>query len=445
MPEKPPKTPKKGRPTGSASFAWRAFFQQASTPIFVLGKARRLRFANAAWEALTGRKLADVLGLVCSTRRTSTPLAAALAPTPEVLAGQTAKSRRPAPQHRGGPPWWDITFHPLRSNEGSIGIVGFIEVVGETVPAAARKIPPELMALREKHSAHFTLDRLGGESVAARRFLSQVRHAASATTPVWIVGEPGSGKETTARIIHRASARRERAFVSLDCGGLQPYLIESLLWGHGGLAGSDRLGTIFLKEPARLPRDLQQRFVDEYAESESGVRLICGSTRSAREAVKDGSLLSEFHTALSALEVPVPPLRDRIEDLPRLVADLLARHEGKLIVPAAMVVLQAHAWPGNLRELDWVLGDAATAAGEGSIQRDHLPRELRERLGIVKPAPPPDLRLDATLEAVEKQLILRALAKSNGNATKAAELLGIWRTRLLRRVEALGLKSPEGD
>jgi transcriptional regulator with PAS, ATPase and Fis domain len=105
-----------------------------------------------------------------------------------------------------------------------------------------------------------------------------------------------------------------------------------------------------------------------------------------------------------------------------------------------LTVLKEHLWPGNLRELASVLAEALEAAGSGAIGRDHLPRELRERLGMVKPVADKSLALDATLEAVEKRLIRLAMAKAKGNATKAAEQLGIWRTRLLRRIEALGLQ-----
>src|SRR5436190_193244 len=155
--------PKKGRPKGSETFtSWRTFFQETTTPVYVLGKGRRLRFANAAWEKLTGLKLADALGMVCSARR-------------------------------------------------------------------------------------------GGSSPASRRLLGQLRHAANSSAPVWLVGEPGSGKETAARVIHHAGPRRNSGFVGLDCAGLQPYLVESLLFGHGGVLGAP-VGTLYLKDPVTLPR-----------------------------------------------------------------------------------------------------------------------------------------------------------------------------------------------
>ncbi|HUR55599.1 MAG TPA: sigma 54-interacting transcriptional regulator [Gemmataceae bacterium] len=430
----------KGRPRRS-SLPWRAFFRESRTPIFVLGKGKRLRFANAAWEQLTGVKLADALGLVCSTRRHSTPLAAALAPTPDALAGTPGTVRRPAPPLRTGPPWWDVSFTPLAGDDGLLGLVGSIAVVGEPVPAAARKIPANVTVLRERHAGRFTVDLLSGQSAVAERFASQVRLAAETTAPVWLVGEPGSGKETTARVIHHTGTQRERMFVALDCGGLQPYLIESLLFGHGGqgLAASDRVGTLFLKEPAALPRDMQERLLDVFLEAKPGaLRLICASARRADDDVTTGRLLPDFDTTLSVLELRIPPLRDRLEDLTRIASRITPRP----LEPAAVEVLKAQSWAGNLRELVEVLAEAAGDAGP--ITRDQLPRELRVRATLEpNPPPGPSPKLDALLEAVEKRLIRLAMAKSKGNATKAAEWLGIWRTRILRRIEALGIVKPE--
>src|SRR5262245_5781003 len=423
---KPQKPSGKGRPRGSGGFAWRAFFQQSATPVFVLGKNRRLRFANAAWEKLTGVKLADALGMVCSARRHSTPLAAAMAPTPEALAGRADRARRPAPPGRNGPPWWDVTFAPLSGDDGMFGIVGFVAVVGEPVPAAAKKIPPSVAALRDRHAAHFSLDLLTGESPAAARLVSQVRLAAQVSAPVWILGEPGSGKETVARVIHHTGPQRDRAFVGIDCAGLQPYLVESLLFGQSGLAGSHRLGTVYLKEPAALSRDMQQKVADQLTE-QIGTRLICGSTRTAAEAVAAGELVSVYHTVLSAFELKVPPLRDRLDDLPRFASRILPE---RTFDPAALAVLQAHAWPVNLRELAEVLTGAGVSAQTGPVLRGHLPFNMRTRAGLTPPTPPKPLDLDAILEAVEKRLIQLALSKTKNHQTETAELLGIFRARL---------------
>ncbi len=444
----PPSPSGKGRPADSSGFAWRAFFHQSATPVFVLGKSRRLRYANPAWEKLAGVKLAETLGMVCSQRRHSTPLASALAPTPEALAGRPDRARRPAPPGRNGPPWWDVTFAPLagdgspreapaKAGEALFGFVGFIAVVGDPVPAAARKVPPSVAALRDRRATHFSPELLAGESLASARLVAQTRLAAQIAAPVWIVGEPGSGKETVARVIHHTSAVRDRAFVAIDCVGLQPYLIESLLFGHGGLSASDRIGTVYLKEPGALPRDTQQRLADHFAESTSA-RLICGSDRTAQDAVASGRLVPVFQTALSAFETRVPPLRERLDDIPRLATRLVNR----TIDPAALAVLRGYSWPSNLREFVEVLHESTGEGRTGPILREHLPHELRVKAGLMRSGPPKSLNLDAILEAVEKRIIQLALRKANNHQTEAAELLGVFRAKLGRRLDALGIPVP---
>lgn len=434
----PPSPERKGRPPGSSSFAWRAFFQQSTTPIFVLGKTRRLRFANSAWGKLTGLKPSDALGMVCSLRRHGAPLAAALAPTPEAEAGKPDCCRRTAPTGKNGPPWWDVRFEPLAGPEGLIGIVGFITVVGETVASVVRKMPAYVAELRERHGSAFTLDLFAGASPALERFRGQLRLAAESAAPAWLVGESGAGKETAARVIHHLGPRRNRAFVGLACAGLQPYLIESMLFGHGGVIAAGDMGTLYLKEPAALPRDMQQRFADAFAEPKPGsTRLICGSMRTASDEVASGKLVPEFHTDLAVLELRVPPLRERLAELPRLAAALLGDTP---VEAAAIEVLKCQPWPGNIREFSEVLAAAAAAAGGAPLTKEHLPHELRVRAGAEPPpAPTRPLTLDPLLEAVERRLIALAMSRSQGNATKAAEMLGVFRTRLNRRLEALGV------
>ncbi|HEX4607779.1 MAG TPA: sigma 54-interacting transcriptional regulator [Urbifossiella sp.] len=433
--------PRKGRPKGAGGFTWRSFFHRSTTPVFVLGKNRRLRYANPAWERLAGVTLAESLGLVCSARRHATPLAAALAPTPDALAGRPDAARRPAPPNRTGPPWWDITFVPLAAADGLHGIVGSVRVVGEPVRAAARVIPAAVAAVREKHAAGFTPDLL------PPRLAAQLRLAGQTAAPVWLIGEPGSGKATAARVVHHAGAAREKMFVRVGCGELQPYLVESLFWGHGGLAGTDRVGTVYLADPAALSRDIQQQLLDLFTDDQPGTpRLVCGSPRPAATDVAAGRLLPEFHTLLSVLEITVPPLRDRADERPRLVSRLLDRSGAPPdIEPAAVEVLAAQPWPGNVRELAATVAEAVAAAAGGPVKREHLPRELRVRAGLEKPAPEPPLALEPAVAALEERLIRRALARTRGNVTKAADLLGIPRGRLLRRMTALGLSSAPDD
>ena len=187
-----------------------------------------------------------------------------------------------------------------------------------------------------------------------------------------------------------------------------------------------------------MPRDTQQKLADLFSEAKPGIpRLISGSMRTAGEEVAAGKLVPDFHTELSVVELRVPPLRERQADLARLAAHFLP---DIAVEPAAFAILRSQPWVGNLRELADTLASSAIAAGGGPIKNEHLPRELRVRAGIDPlPVRPKPLTLDPLLEAVERRLIALAMTRSQGNATKAAELLGVFRTRLSRRLEALGI------
>ncbi|QEL15977.1 sigma 54-interacting transcriptional regulator [Limnoglobus roseus] len=419
---------------------WSSLLQNSAKPLFVLYRTRRVRFVNAAWEQLTRTSAADAIGRACVRSGKIEPLFRTLAPPPEAIAGQVARVRRAVPPAKGGPPWWDVTFLPLTSADGAHGFLGVIDLVQPQPAVPAKKLPAVVADVREKHAAAFTFDLFASAAPTGERLLGQLRLAAQTGVPVWIVGEPGAGKETAARVIHHHSAHRERAFVACDGRGLQPYLIDSILFGHGGLAGSGKVGTLLLKSPAALPRDLQQRLADWLRAGPHPPRLICTSAHDAATDVKAGTLRGEFQTEFSVLELRVPPLRDRADDLPRILAALPAT-----VSPEALAVLQVHAWPGNVRELIATVTDAADRAGGEAVGVAHLPRYLRERAMLAaNPAPPAQKKwnLDDLLTAVEKRLIELALRKADGNQTEAAALLGIFRTRLGRRIEALKIADP---
>jgi transcriptional regulator with PAS, ATPase and Fis domain len=433
-------------PDDRPRFAWRAFFHKATVPVFVVGPTRRLRYANPAWEKLTGKPLTKIRGMRVSARRSASPLGQALAAPPEVWAGQTARSRRPVPPAESGPPWWDVTFVPLPGDGRMLGVIGLVSPVGERARGGP-KVSPALADLRREHAAAYPFELFAGPSPASERLLNQARLAAQVTAPVWIVGEPGSGKETLARVIHHNSPTRERAFLGLDCAGLQPALVESLLFGKGSLAGSGRLGTVYLKDPAALPANLQDRLAGLHTAAKANLpRLVCGSARPAVEEVRAGRLIPPFHTALAVLELRLPPLRERLDDLPAVTDRLLDRFADKpAVAEDVWSVLRSYDWPANLRELADVLGQAVRRAEGGPVTRDHLPRLVREKHLIASephPAAGKTWTLDGVLEAVEKRLIELALRKTGNSQTEAAELLGVFRARLWRRMEALAIPAP---
>lgn len=416
-------------------FAWRTLFARSRSAVFVVGGDRRLRYANAAWEEATATPFAPIRGMRISPRQSASDLSNTLSPPPEAWACQVARVRRAAPGQADGPPWWDFTFLPLLGDgDGRVlAVVGVLTVDGVTSNLPRVKVPESLAVMRAAHAEFYSFDRLAGPSPASERLLSQVRAAAIGEMPVWVTGEPGAGKETVARVIHHNGPRRERAFVGLACGGLQPYLIDGLLFGKGGVAGGRVVGTLFLKYPHLLPAATQEKILN-WCDSAAGPRLVCAAPSPAGDLVTAGQLARPFHTRFAAFDITLPPLRMRLDDLPKLCD----RAGLPRPAPDVLAMLRTYAWPGNLRELT----DVLARADGGPLTKDHLPRVIRERHLIVThpyTAPSPMPKLDDILTAVEKRLIENALAEAGGNQGVAAERLGVFRQRLARRIAALGI------
>jgi transcriptional regulator of acetoin/glycerol metabolism len=420
-------------------FSWRSLFERSTTATFVVAGNRRVRYANPAWERATGASATALRGMKLPLRQSPNTLGGTLAPPPEVWTGQSSQVRRPAPGAASGPPWWDLQFLPLlgdgQTPDRVLGIIGILHVVAAP-PEPHRPIPASLATAQAHLAGLDSIDAQDGPSPASQRLVSQIRAAAACDAPLWILGEPGSGKETVARTIHWASALRSGLPVTIDCRGLEPYLIEGFLFGPGGLVMGSPVATVILKQPETLPRDLQRKVLN-WCESRSAPRFISLATATSESLVATGSLLGEFQTRMSALEIRVPPLRDRLDDLPRIWHRF---HCGEL-QPEVLALLKLHSWPGNWRELKRVLSEAVVAANGHPLKPEHLPRYFRERQLIATQARPAEkpLNLDAILEAVERRMIQLALAQKRGNRTEAAALLGMFRSRLGRRIEALGL------
>ena len=222
-----------------------------------------------------------------------------LAPTPgggerPIRSLTPRQRRRHARAHNGG----TFPSHPWRAKTDCMASSGSSR--WSVNPPARRGNSGDAWRHCERQASHFSLDLFAGKSPASERFLAQLRHAAQSSAPLWLVGEPGSGKETAARAIHHSGSSRERAFVAVDCVALQPFLVESLLFGLGGLLSSGPVGTLYLKDPVALPRDLQQRLADHFMETANAPRLISGSPRAAPGRGRGGASGERVpHRALS--------------------------------------------------------------------------------------------------------------------------------------------------
>jgi len=299
---------------------------------------------------------------------------------------------------------------------------------------------------------------LVGASGAMQRVFRLIDRLGDASVPVVVYGESGTGKELVARAIHDAGNRRSGPFVAENCGAIPETLLESVLFGHAkgaftgaqqakvGLFEAANRGTIFLDEvgemspgmQTKLLRVLQEgevRRVGETAARSVDVRVIAASNRDLEAMVQKGSFRQDLYYRIHVVKVELPPLRQRTEDIPALVEHMLARHGGvKLEVSIeARRALAGYHWPGNVRELEnevqrWV------ALCERKVDRGDLSPAMS---GVSPGVDPDDLRIRPRVEHLERELIERALSRTAGNQTRAADLLGLSRFGLQKKLRRL--------
>jgi DNA-binding NtrC family response regulator len=405
--------------------------------MLVLSPAKRVRAVNPAFETLTGIPAGDAIGHACLRKGPTDDIFRTLAPPGEAKASVTTV-RRAEPGSSAGPPWWDVTFVPLPQAEGPPGYLVLIDAVAAAPKVSMKIIPAMVAAVRKSHQLAIGIEGWAGSTPLSRQFVAKLHQAAASSAPVWLTGEAGVGKETAARAIHGASPKKEQAFFGLDAAAVPGFLAESILFGRGSFGESGLLGTLFLKEPQHLPADVREQLTAWLDGPGRAVRVIVGTRRTVGELVDSGEIPVEFVARLAVIEITVPPLRERRSEWPMLI-DRIARRIGRSIPNETRGIASHARWPGNFREL---LDTLAGIDGEGPIRPEQLPRTLREAASLeAQPLPKndPGPKLDDVLIQVERRMLMVALKESQGNATKAADWLGIARARFLRRAEALGV------
>jgi len=336
-----------------------------------------------------------------------------------------------------------------------------------------RRLQQEVAVLREQHRWKFADLELVGRSLAMGDIVKMVRKVAHAeSASILLSGESGTGKDLVARAIHAWSSRADRPFLEINCSALPEGLVESELFGHErgaftdarfrkqGLAELADGGTLFLDEVGDMPPGTQPkvlRFLEDsrfkrvggVSEIKVDVRVIAATNQDLDQMVETGAFRSDLYFRLKVVPIHIPPLRDRPEDILPLAdffVEQLSRdlkRDPPKLTESAMALLEGYAWPGNVRELRNLLERVLILEDVPEIRAQNLPLEIRE----------PSIKAGGTanfgrlpmeglrLEEVERDLIHQALARTQGNVTRAADLLGISRDTLRYRMT----KTPEAS
>jgi len=347
-----------------------------------------------------------------------------------------------------------------------------------------------------------------GNSGAVRRVRRMVEQVASFDTTVLITGESGTGKEVVARAIHAQSKRKDKPFVAVNCGAIPSELLESELFGHekgaftgaitsrkgrfeladGGTLFLDEIGDMSLPMQVKILRALQERSFERVGGVKSqrcDVRVIAATHRNLEEAIVKGSFREDLYYRLNVFPIETPPMRERLEDLPLLIEDIIGQLERSTrgsvrLAPETVSVLRAYHWPGNVRELSNLIERLAVLHPGATVRPQDLPSRYRpagmvipevveptvepaferaerpifaemkvvDLMGVSKPdpvLPPAGVDLKDHIEHIEASLIKQALAQSGGVVAHAAKLLNTRRTTLVEKLRKYGLQREDAD
>lgn len=316
-----------------------------------------------------------------------------------------------------------------------------------------------------------------GNSPLMQQLAASIRQVAPEKATVLLAGETGTGKEVVARAIHAASPRREALFVAVNCAAIPHEMLESELFGHekGAFTGAvkERIGkfeladggTLFLDEVTEMPMQLQAKLLRALQENviqrlggnrpiSVDIRVIAATNRNPLAAIKEGKLREDLYYRLNVFRIDLPALKARLSDIEALAEYFLAKRR-VAISDQAIQVLMGYHWPGNVRELENVLERAAIISGNQIIQPEHLPTEMLNSNGEFAATNPAThglsmtesaqtassntLSLPSAVEALERELIAKALATTNGNKSKAAKVLEISERSLWYKLSQYGI------
>ena len=462
MQSKPSGPPPTLQPTAGPALQMRAlvsYLEQEAQPTIVLDPDYNILAANTAYQRQFGALDKPAIGGKCYrvSHQVDVPCDQVGEHCPMRRAFELNGPDRVLHIHHTprGPEHVDLELRPILDDQRNV--VAYVERL--TTVRTASALP--------------SADGLVGRAPAFNAAVAAVQRVAPSMLPVLLLGESGTGKELFARAVHEASPRAHGPFVVVDCSGLTETLFESELFGYEkgaftgantrkpGLVETAKGGTLFLDEMGDVPLSMQVKLLrlietstfrrlGSVESQRADFRLVAATHRPLQEMLADGRFRQDLYYRISAFPIALPPLRERLDDIRLLVDSFLqrgglARHR-LVLEPAAFAQLQAHHWPGNIRELRNVLDRARLYADDGVVRAEHLPGTLRQEAGgwpqpVLHALAAPTLAATAAVPGADiSDADLQALATGNRCTRKElARLAGLSERTLYRRLKGLGL------
>ncbi len=350
----------------------------------------------------------------------------------------------------------------LINSEGEV--IGAVETMTDITSLVDQEI--QIESFRRELRAEDRFHGMIGVSATMQKVFELIDNAAQSDAPVIIYGESGTGKELVAKAIHESGLRNKKPYIKINCAALNESLLESELFGHvkgaftGALRGRegrfeaatggdifiDEIGDLPLSTQIKLLRVLEEKVVERVGDNRSlkvDVRVISATNRDLPGLIAKGVFREDFFYRINVIPINVPPLRERIEDIPLLARSFFNKIQLKSgkqisgISNAVMEQLMKYPWPGNIRELKSAFEFAFVSCSRGMIEPQHLPQNILtyRHPPLAAAAPPIDL------DTIKKQRLIQALESSKGNQSEAARLLGISRTSVWNQMKKFGLKN----
>lgn len=332
------------------------------------------------------------------------------------------------------------------------------------------RLEKEVETLKSRIASSGGIDSMTGRSEAMRKVFRLVKQAANSNATVLVEGPSGTGKELVARALHDLSPRKQGPFVAVECSALPPTLLETELFGstkgaytdardRAGCFESADGGTIFLDEIGEIDTQVQVKLlrvletktfqrVGETAVRKSDFRLVAATNRDLASLVKEGKFREDLYYRLNVIDIHMPPLKDRVEDIALLVSRFInefSKANGSLVTgidAKAMKALEEYPWPGNVRQLKNAIEKMVVLSGGGKLTLDDVPVEIASHQASANAAaiPAGAAQSGKTLAEIEKETVLATLEKNGGNVTATSAALGIPRRTLYRHLSSWGVK-----